>query len=81
MAEEVEEEGDKIGFSSFKEGSFYCVRRRSSVVKKKTPTRTRRTIARLRTPITHKTSYYKRTTSTRTRRKITSTAEKQGEEL
>ena len=53
-----------------------AARRRSSVVKKKTPTRTRRTIARLRTPITRKAPITRRTTSTRTRRKITSTARK-----
>ena len=53
-----------------------AARRRSSVVKKKTPTRTRRTIARLRTPITRKAPITKRTTSRRTRRKITSTARK-----
>ena len=53
-----------------------AARRRSSVVKKKTPTRTRRRIARLRTPITRKAPITRRTTSTRTRKKITSTARK-----
>ena len=51
-------------------------RRGSSVVKKKTPTTTRRTIARLRTPITRKAPITKTTTSRSTRRKITSTAQK-----
>ena len=51
-------------------------RRGSSVVKKKTPTTTRRTIARLRTPITRKAPITKTTTSRSTRRKITSTARK-----
>ena len=53
-----------------------AARRKSSIVKKKTPTRTRRTIARLRTPITRKAPITRRTTSTRTRKKITSTARK-----
>ena len=52
--EEVEEEGDKDSCNKQNKPVLFHPRRRRSVVKKKTPTRTRRTNARLRTPITRK---------------------------
>ena len=78
MAEEVEEEGDKKP----KLGKARSIAKEEGVVlSRKRHLQEQEELLRLRTPITRKAPITRRTTSTRTRRKITSTAEKQGEEL